>query len=121
MYLKEKINLMKYSIGTLANALIITFLGSINSNQVKYQLLVLLGASLNQLMLLVAVKMMLSFDNTISRKNIKVFALMILKTFLLGATLYIAGQNVPEKVFACVFIYIFQLIILTLSIKRLSN
>ena len=121
MYLKERISLLKYSIGTLANASIVSYLGSSNLKQIYFQLFILVSAAINQIMLLLVTKILLDFEDRSKSKNIKVFAMMIGKTLLLGLAFYTASQKIPEKLLSCVLIYIFQLIILTLSIKRLPN
>lgn len=121
MLLKERINLTKYLIGTTISGLIIAFLGSTDTNQIIYQILVLLAASINQIMLLISAKYLLDFEAKSKNKNLKVFALMIGKTLILGLSFYIAMHKIPEKLLSCILIYIFQLIILTLSIKRLPN
>lgn len=117
MQVKEKINLTKYSIGTVANALIIIFIASSKPEHIYFQLVVLASSVVNQLMLCGALQFILG-NQVVPKKNIKIMGFIIGKSLILLGGFAYATQNMGERVIICVFIYIFQLIILALSIKR---
>lgn len=121
MSLKEKISINKYLLGTIVNGIIIFLYGAKTKYELKIMLLLLMVSMVNQLMLMLGVNLLLFTDPSEKRKNLKIFGLLIGKSVILGGGFYVALQNIPAKMLHCVVIYIFQLIILTLSIKRYSN
>lgn len=119
MYLKDRINIKRYLFASVFNGLVITGISADSFEENIYLLLVLIGSVLNQLLLVYSVNSLFIKNQRVN--NFKILCFMVLKSVILGAVFYIAVQKIPHKLLNSVLIYIFQLIILSLSIKRIKN
>jgi heme/copper-type cytochrome/quinol oxidase subunit 3 len=117
MSLNEKINSLKYLLATLVNVLIVAYFNRENHFEVKILVTLIVLTVLNQLMLISGVLVIIS-PKMISKRGVKAFIYILGKTIILGFGFYLVMTYAPQKVLHSVFIYIFQLIILGLSIKK---
>lgn len=117
MEVKNKLNLINYSLGTIINAVIVYLLASETSEEFYLQLSVVICAALNQIMLIKGTLVILD-PNITNKKGLKSSLYIFGKTLILGLSFYIIATNAPHKLLNAVIIYIFQLIILALSIKK---
>ena len=124
MHIKDRLSLTKYYIGSIINIIIsLVFVSELR----LFPFIVIFHVTIiiNQLLLMYLVKLMLfSFDNETDNgseednKVPKLLGLFIGKTIVIGLGFYILYLYIPHHLMPSVATYIFQLLILTLSIKR---
>lgn len=114
MQFTKKINVSKYLIGTILNLII--SLKIIGIDNYKILLIFFLGVIFNHLFLILGV---INMFNTQAKKRA---ALYFLGKFVVIVLIMVyAMQNLPKNIILLTIIYIIQLIILVLSIKRNTN
>ncbi|MDA8792247.1 hypothetical protein N9N67_03315 [Bacteriovoracaceae bacterium] len=116
MYILKKINIRNYLFFTLANVIVI-FMFITPLDAASIFLILLASIILNQLMLIYSVAIILKLVE-VSAGNLKAIAMFILKAVVVGAGFYIVASKLPHYVLYAIVIYIFQLLILVISIKR---
>jgi|SaaInlStandDraft_5_1057022.scaffolds.fasta_scaffold50302_3 hypothetical protein len=114
MQIKNKLNLKRYAIGTIANISIVFLV--FGSENLLVGLLFLTCVVLNQFILAVIVADATGIETNTSIVPVPLLA--GLKLFLLIGAFYFAMSNTVGKELFLILIYIFQLINLVLSIKR---
>ncbi len=111
-----KINYYKYCIGTIVVfGLVYGFSGE--NRNILATTVVLIGSVLNHLMLYRGGILLLGMKHT-NNKNLKALLYFGGKSLILAVALYLSFKIDSRLVLYSVFQYIFQLIILVLSIKR---
>ena len=115
MQIKEKVSLIRYGIGTFISILLIFFIFKINTS---INLLTIASAITNQFLLFKSIGLVLNQSDNKKGKGFKIGIYFILKTSILVIPFYLIATYYPENVIYAVLIYIFQLLILGLSIKR---
>lgn len=114
MLLRKKIKISQYVIGTLINfSGALYFLGLENWKTLG---ILFLGFIANQLFLTMALLLMFSGK---AKKRAALY--FVLKFILLAAVMVFAMSKMPENVLFITLFYIFQLIILVISIKRITK
>jgi hypothetical protein len=117
MSLTEKINIYKYLLATLINIIIVAYFNRANYLELKILVSLIVLTGLNQLMLINGVLTIIS-PKFIKNRGAKAFVYILGKTLVLGSGFFMVMTYAPQKVLHSIFIYIFQLIILALSIKK---
>ena len=111
-----QINYYKYLIGSILILTVIIYFSGVNRN-ITASLIVFMGTLINHLMLYRGGLILLDFAPA-KKKNLKAVLYLGGKSFVLGAALYASYKLAPNLVLYSLVQYIFQLIILFLSIKR---
>jgi hypothetical protein len=119
MELKNKLNFIQYIIGTFSILGVIYYFSSPSVQDFRYQTIVLACAMLNQIMLLKGVLVILD-PEPVKWRGAWAMLYIFGKTIILGTGFYLIIKYAPHKTLNSVFIYIFQLINLALSIKKSS-
>lgn len=114
MHFTKKIKTTKYLFGTILNVLIAIALFKIKDYSVLSILLI--GIILNQWMLIMGLFTMLS-----DKPSFKSAIYFLMKFIILVSTIIYAMQKMPNNIVFITVFYIFQLIILVLSIKRIGK
>jgi hypothetical protein len=117
MELNQKINFQKYLLLTIGNLLTGY---AFSSENWQYLGIVVLFSAANQILLIKILDMVLN-NNKESKNKFKLIAYFILKSTLLGSAFYILVLYARDQVLLGVILYIFQLIILVLSIKNIAS
>jgi hypothetical protein len=120
LLLKERINFLKYSFGTIINLGLVSFFWVHNTQDLIVYSVVLASSIINQYMLVKGLMLALSnpYTEQIEHKGMKVTFYLLGKTIILASAFYYATSHDQSKVFFAVILYIFQLIILGLSIRK---
>ncbi len=114
MSLTKKINSLLYLIGTSVNFYIsIKLMGE---QYAQHLALFFLGIVINHLFLYKGIQRLLD----ISKKSKKTSLYLVAKSIVLMGIFFYVYQTMPEKILLCTLVYIFQLIILVLSIKKVA-
>ena len=119
MELKNKLNFLQYFLGSISILGVIFYFSSNNVLDFKYQSVVLVCAMFNQIMLLKGVLVILN-PEPVKWRGALAMLYIFGKTIILGPGFYFIIKYAPHKTLNSVFIYIFQLINLALSIKKSS-
>lgn len=117
MRLEEKINLKKYFLFMGGSALLALYFTS-GWREVLAVLLAYVGIVLNHLFHLYASAAMLNLE---SDQKGRAVVFMLLKTIILAIFLIISIQMMEKKIFIPVIIYLFMLMVFTLSLKKASS
>ncbi len=118
MLIKEKINIQKYLIGSTANYTLMLFLWVKNLNDALTFLALQVIVIINHYMLVKGISLTLDVTNLHKKKGFKIALFIGGKTILLGIAFYVATYYDSKKIIYLLILYIFQLIILGLSIKK---
>ncbi len=118
MQLKNQISFKRYAILTLLH-IVASFYYFGKNNELTLSI-VFLAFIINQLCLIFVVKGAV-LDDAESRDNVKIFGFFIFKFVALIWGIYYGFENFKGQKLIIIGNYIFQLIILTLSIKRYSK
>lgn len=119
MLLKNKFSYLKYIFGTLLNIGFVAAFYWGNLLVIKTSIVVILTSIVNHVFLLKSISMLLSqTSGKAEKQNFKILIYFILKTITLGLGMFIAMKYIPQHMHMAIILYIFQLIILALSIKR---
>ena len=111
-----KINLVKYFIGSILILAMVIFFSGANRN-IYASLVMFIGTLLNHYMLFQGGQILLGLK-TVKKKNLKAVLYLSGKSFVLAAALFASYSIAPQLILYSLVQYIFQLIILFLSIKR---
>ena len=117
MLLKENLKIKLYLVLTIINILCANYI--IGSSNVVPILTLFVGFVLNQLLLLYGVKKLTT--PSLPSSSIKILIIFVLKFSVLVATMIYALHSIPGQGAYCLLFYIFQLIILVISIKRIPK
>lgn len=118
MQLKKQISFTRYAILTFIH-LVATFYYFGSSNELVLSIM-FISFFLNHLFLILVVKGAV-LDDAEHRDNVKIFLFFMLKFVVLIGGIYYGFENFRGQKLIIIGNYIFQLIILTLSIKRYSK
>jgi hypothetical protein len=118
MQLKKQISFTRYAILTFIH-LVPTFYYFGKGNELVLSIL-FISFFLNHLFLVLVVKGAV-LDDAAQRDNVKIFLFFMLKFVVLIGGIYYGYENFKGQKLIIIGNYIFQLIILTLSIKRYSK
>lgn len=118
MQLKKQISFTRYAILTFIH-LVATFYYFGSGNELVLSIL-FISFFLNHLFLVLVVKGAV-LDDAEQRDNVKIFMFFMLKFVVLIGGIYYGYENFKGQKLIIIGNYIFQLIILTLSIKRYSK
>lgn len=118
MHVSQKINLRKYIGLTLALYLALSY--AFNNFSHFYESgTILILFLINHLLFIISFAPLFDQSKTIQSKNAYRFMpLFVVKFFMLGAIFYYLASYSRERIIFYLLMYIFQLIILFLSIKR---
>ena len=109
MHLRKKIKINKYLFGTVLNFSFALYVLKMNMEVA----ILFLGFILNQIFLTMALQLMFSGE-----ANKRASLYLVLKFMVLAGVMIYAMSKMPEKNLLITLFYIFQLIILVISIKR---
>lgn len=117
MLLKEKINLPRYLF--LSTLLVVGFILGFNISGVFlfWFSTAFVAIVLNHLLLTVLVYYLFKEDRAAGGKKFDLFLIIILKMSVLLLAFYLCVQYIGDKILFVVALYIFQLIILSFSMK----
>lgn len=117
MQIQKKINLKIYLLLTLGSLAISGVFLSTNRTELISQVLVIVGAAINQFLLVYTISLLVSVANGSRHVFLPLF-LFIIKILILSATFYFYIERHGDRVIMAMILYIFQLIILGFSIKK---
>ena len=117
MSLKENLKSNRYIILTTINLLAANLV--LGSTNLVPMIILFIGIIANQLLLLIGVKKLTTASSETS--SFKIFLIFIAKFAVLVFTMIYALHMLNNKAFYCLLFYIFQLIILVISIKRIPK
>ena len=117
--LLKKLNLTRYLLLTTTVLGVFWFILRPSGIELWCYLGLMLSAVINHLLLIIGVSLLVTSDYTsVEGKGAKIFGCFVGKTVIMALALYVAVQYLGERLMIGAGLYIFQLIILSLSIKK---
>lgn len=119
----KRINSKQYAIGSVINAGFAIYAGLPNLWWAWWLVFVVISAVLNHFFTVKALGGLIEAraTQTNAQSNVKLFLYLIFKTLFLAAGFICLMVFAPQKILQGLMIYIFQLIILGLSIKNIGK
>ncbi len=120
MLIKEKVNLKLYFLGSFINLGLVSLFWTKSWSDFLIYLGILIASIINHYLLAKGISLVLSssYRTPVKNRGLKAGLYLGGKTVILGGALFLAATYDKEKTLFLVILYIFQLIILGLSIKK---